>query len=106
MTRVSWRRTWGRPKRRSTARGRAREVARWPRGPALAKPGLRAHHARALPHRRTARQGTSRPSSWRARSHARAEVPTSRSALAGAWIAEDWDPKHNRRANGDYLVVP
>jgi transglutaminase-like putative cysteine protease len=38
-------------------------------------------------------------------SHAWVEVLYPDPYRRGAWVAEGWDPTHNRRTNADYLVV-
>jgi transglutaminase-like putative cysteine protease len=38
-------------------------------------------------------------------SHAWVEVLHPSDTSAGTWLAEAWDPTHNRRVDGDYLVV-
>jgi transglutaminase-like putative cysteine protease len=38
-------------------------------------------------------------------SHAWVEVLHPDPARPGTWLAEGWDPTHNRRTTGDYLVV-
>jgi transglutaminase-like putative cysteine protease len=38
-------------------------------------------------------------------SHAWVEILHPHPHRPGSWIAEGWDPTHNRRTNSDYLVV-